>query len=266
MSEHLINTIIVDDESLSRQLLKKLLGNDASLNVLGEYCDGESAFAAIKALKPQLVLMDIHMPQLSGIETVERLLPLTHLPYVIFITAFDEHAIKAFELGALDYLVKPINKQRLIKAIERAKSAIAQDKFYALGQKMLTLGDNLRALEHNQSSPSHLQNMTVFKGEQIKRLPLPEIVWVEALNQYLKIHTLSNTYILSENLAQFSKKLDEQQFVRVHRSSIINLNHLCRVDKKGYGAYMLVMRCGAQIKLARSRTSLLERLLTRTAG
>lgn len=259
MSQTPITTIIVDDEPLSRKLIRKLIGNDNDIQLLGEYADGASAFAAINEYQPQLVMMDIQMPMMSGIQTVEKLLPLEHMPYVIFITAFDQHAIKAFELGAIDYLVKPINKERFAAALARAKTAIHRASFYELGQKLMALSGHLK-----QAAPAIQtieQSLTVYKGEQLKQLKLSEVVWIEALNQYLKLHTQTDAFILSENLAQFSKKLDEQQFVRVHRSSIINLKHLCRVSKKGYGSYNLTMSSGIEIKLARSRTDLLDQLL-----
>ncbi|TQV88345.1 LytR/AlgR family response regulator transcription factor [Aliikangiella coralliicola] len=261
MSKQSVSTIIVDDESLSRKLLRKLLSSDANVDLVGEYCDGETALNAILKQKPDLVLIDIQMPIMTGIETVRRLLPMERMPYVIFITAFDEHAIKAFELGAIDYLVKPINKDRFLKAMERAKSAIIQEQFYHLGQKMLELSDNLNAVRQPSSSVTKNKVVKVFKGEQLKQLEIKDIVWIEALNQYLKIHTMKNTYILSENLAQFSKKLNCEKFLRVHRSSIINLEHLRLVNKKGYGAYSLTLSNNVEVKLARSRTDLLECLL-----
>lgn len=259
MEQDKITTLVVDDEPLARDLLIRLIEKDPALELVGTSSDGGMALADISRLKPDLVFLDVQMPVLDGIGVVSRLLHRRHMPHIVFVTAFDQYAVKAFELNVLDYLLKPIEKERFYPTVERVKKSIIQKKIIGLAERMLGL---VSAYDTGAESQTHRSDsFLVNTGQKLVAVMPDDIIWVEAANQYVTLHTQAESYLMSENLATFSTKLDGEQFVRVHRSATINLSHLQSVARRGSGAHTLTLDGGHEVVLARGRASLLPHLL-----
>lgn len=253
-----ISTLIVDDEDLARSLVAALVRKDPELLSVGECSDGGAALQKIAEAKPDLVFLDIRMPVLNGLEVVERLLASDYLPYIIFVTAYDDYAIKAFELNVLDYLVKPIEKKRFHKAVRRAKEAIRKREMLDLTRRLVDLNQSVTASRDNDPGEGAL---LVRKGDRVVRLTMSDIAWVEAANQYVHIHTGEESYTLSESLSQFQRRIDDPRFVRTHRSALVNAAAIESVLKNRNGTHLLKLRTGHDVTVARSRSALLPGLL-----
>jgi two-component system LytT family response regulator len=257
-----IKTLIVDDEKLARDLLIELINKDNELALIGQCNDGQQALDCIRRLQPGLVFLDIQMPIMDGLAVVKNLQEMVEPPYIIFVTAFDQYAIQAFDYHVLDYVVKPIDKSRLYMSIKRAKVAIEQKSLAVMAQRMSDMVKTMekRTIESQtlSSAPHHL---VINTGYELVSIKPQEIIWVEAANQYVKIHMLNERHIMSENLSQFSQRLDMKGFLRVHRSALINLCHLKRVSKKSNGTHLLTLRGDIQVVLSRGKADLLPLLL-----
>jgi DNA-binding LytR/AlgR family response regulator len=254
-----ISTLVVDDEALARSLLATLVKRDAGLRLVGCCRDGAEALEQIATSEPDLVFLDIHMPVIDGLTVARRLATLEHVPYVIFVTAFDEHAIEAFELNALDYLVKPLQKARFNAAVERAKSAIRNRELLGLTERLLALGRD-RQPHSGEPTPTETE-LTVRCGDSLVQLTSADIIWIEAANQYVLIHTATNTYTVSETLAAYSKRVADARFFRVHRSALVNGTAVVDVAKRKNGTHRLRLRNGDTLTVARSRAALVPGIL-----
>ena len=258
-----IRCLVVDDEALARDLLCSLVERDPELSLAGICENGASALNSIEAEHPDLVLLDIQMPVMTGLEMVTKLLAdRGEIPYIVFVTAYDEYAIQAFELNVLDYLIKPIQKARFAETIHRAKEAIKNRNMLAITEKLVKLVEN-RNSDQIAPETSNQARITVRKGDEIRALATDDIIWVEAANQYIKIHCNNHSYIQAQSLTLFSAQIDHPNFIRVHRSSLINSMYLQRVVRKPDGSYRLVLQGDVELRLARNRRDLLPLLLER---
>jgi two-component system LytT family response regulator len=253
-----ISTLVVDDEELARELIKSLVRKDPDLLLAGECADGVSALRTITAEHPDLVFLDIRMPGIDGVAVAERLQDVDPQPYVIFTTAFDEYAIRAFELDVLDYLVKPISKPRFRESVRRAKSAIRSNEIVSLSERLIALN---RARARTATRSNGEVTIVVRKGDNVVELSSREIVWLEAANQYVHIHTTAGNYTVSESLGTYAKKLPDRGFVRIHRSAVVNCERILSIRRNRNGTHELELTSGDRLTLSRSRTSLLPVLL-----
>ena len=253
-----VSTLVVDDEELARNLVKAFIRRDPELLLAGECGDGAAALDAIKERCPDLVFLDVQMPVMNGIEVAERLAVLEHVPYVIFVTAYDEFAIKAFEVNALDYLVKPIEKQRFLASIERAKAAIRNREMLDLTRRLVQLG---RKPGEKPATASSREELMVRNGDDVHQLTTDDIVWIEAANQYVHIHTRSRRYTVSESLGQYAKRIRDPRFFRIHRSALANAAAVRRVTRRRNGTHSLELDNGETLVVARSRASLVPDIL-----
>jgi two-component system LytT family response regulator len=252
-----ISTLIVDDEELARNLLGTLVRRHPDLILTGECADGAAALETASSKHPDLVFLDIHMPVLNGMAVAEKLAAFDPAPYIIFVTAFDDYAIRAFELNALDYLVKPLEKERFRAAIERATTAIRNKEMLSLTERLLQLGRTNRG--HTLAENDH--ELMIRSGDSIVQLRTSDIVWIEAANQYVHIHTAARTFTASESLSQYSKRINDPWFFRIHRSAIVNGRAIAAVAKKRNGTHVLKLRTGHSLVVARSRASMIPSIL-----
>ncbi|RMF66412.1 MAG: DNA-binding response regulator [Calditrichaeota bacterium] len=223
-------TLLVDDEPLALQRLRRLLRPHAGvIEIVGEAGGGEEALRLIRELQPDLIFLDIQMPECNGFEVLERL---DDPPLIIFSTAYDEFALKAFETNAIDYLVKPVDPRRLARAVEKLQRLTSEQR--GLFQRQLQ--DLLRAV--SQSGKKRLQ---VKIGDRILLLESGEIYFFRAADKYVEAHTFDQTYLLNQSLNELEKTLPSDDFVRIHRSALINLNHLAEIIRD-YGQYKVRMR------------------------
>ena len=245
-----LRVIIVEDESPARDLIKAFLKSHENIELLTECSDGFSGVKAINENKPDLVFLDIQMPKLTGFEVLELL---DEMPEIIFTTAFDQYAIKAFELSAVDYLMKPFSKRRFDEAIDKVYSRLHQKRESA---------ENLQTLAKKvKEDTKEIERLFVKTGNKIDVVVVPDIIRIEALDDYVEIFTAEKKYVKKETMNFLEQSLPEKTFVRVHRSSIINVNHMKKMERYGKESYIVILKDGSKVNVSKSRTKELKQLL-----
>lgn len=239
-----MRTIIIDDEPLARSLLAELLEEEKDIQIIGECGDGFDGLKSVQELQPDLIFLDIQMPKITGFEMLELL---DTPPKVIFTTAYDEYALKAFDVNAVDYLLKPVNPQRLQKALDKARAGNDYDT-QQIRQKLPQL-------------PEQTQRIVVKVNGNIKILPLAEIFYLESADDYVKVHTGDKYYLKHQTMGRFETQLPPQQFVRIHRSYMANVQHIHKLDLYEKDQYCVVLRNDARLPVSRSGYSKLKEVL-----
>ena len=240
--------IIIDDETLARSIVKEYLQRHPQLELVAECRDGFEGLKAIQQYQPDLIFLDIQMPKINGFEMLELL---EQPPAVIFTTAFDEFAIKAFEAHAIDYLLKPFNQERFDKAIakwldQKNKPSDARTE------------DLLETASH---SPAQSSRIVVKNGSKIKIIPVHDIYYLEAADDYVKIHTQEGYFLKNKTMNHFENVLDRQQFVRSHRSYIVNVQQITRIDPYEKDNHIAILRTGAKVPVSRGGYGKLKAVL-----
>ena len=266
---NMIRTIIVDDEPLARKGIKTLLKKRAGIAVVGECKNGREAVQAINQLAPDLVFLDVQMPVFDGFDVLERI-NLSKAPVIIFVTAYDKYAIQAFEVNALDYLLKPFGDVRFFAALDRALKAIENEKIADLSRKMASLIDSHKKTEKDLSESRNLhdektipqskyRNRIMVKGAgKISFVDIDEIKWFEALEYYVRIHAGNSSYLIRESLKNLEKSLDPQQFIRIHRSAIVRFNEIKSITSHSTGNFRVLLNDGTKLPLSRKRKHFLD--------
>jgi len=239
-----VKAIIIDDEPLARSIVLEYLQSYPEITVLQECNDGFEGIKAIQQLHPDLIFLDIQMPKINGFEMLELV---EQPPAVIFTTAFDEYAIKAFESHAVDYLLKPFNKERFDKAIRKW---LDQRAATATQTPPPPISEEL--LETAAQSPSQQQRIVVKTGGKIKIIPLEDIHYLEAADDYVKIHTHQGAFLKNRTMSWFERSLDPTQFVRTHRSYILNVQQVTRIDPYEKDSHLCVLQSGAQVPVSKA--------------
>jgi len=239
-----IRTIIADDENLARKKLRLLLSSESGVNVIAECRDGRQTVAAVQAHQPDLLLLDIQMPDLDGFQVLEQLSP-AELPVVVFTTAYDHYAIRAFEAHALDYLLKPFNQERLHRALERVKVELLKTHEHSVKTRILDL------LGKTKSETPQLNRLVIRTAGRVVFLELDEVDWIEAAANYVKLHVGKESFLLREGIGHISAKLDPERFVRIHRSSIVNVRRIRELQPCDSGEYIAVLRDGKELSCSR---------------
>lgn len=241
--------LIIDDEPLARSIVKEYLKNHDEIEVLAECNDGFEGVKAIAMHQPDLVFLDIQMPKITGFEMLELV---DSPPDVIFTTAFDEYALKAFESHAVDYLLKPFTKDRFDKAIQNWKARVHEDETQRPVRDLL---------EETAKQPDEGGRVVVKEGSTIKIIPSTEIHYIEAYDDYVKIHTKDGFHLKKKTMNYFEKVLSPADFVRVHRSYIISLDQLTRFEPMERDTYLVFLRNGTQIPMSKSGHARLREIL-----
>jgi two-component system LytT family response regulator len=253
-----IKTLIVDDEPLARRNLRLLLENDPQIEVMGECRNGREAVRAIENSAPDLLFLDIQMPEMDGFDVLAQVGP-ERIQAIIFVTAFDQYALKAFEVHALDYLLKPFDDARFARALQQAKSQIEQHEISELTQKLLALLEERETdRQHRRGQKTYLTRLMIKLASRVVLLKVSEIDWIEADGNYAKLHVGRKSHLLREKMQDLEDQLDPRRFVRIHRSIIVNLNRIKEMHPHFNGDYILVLEDGTQLKLSRSRRENLE--------
>lgn len=233
-----MRTIIVEDEEPARELLKKYLADIKDVEVIGEYGDGFSGAVAINKDKPDLVLLDIQLPKLTGFEMLELL---DEFPQIVFTTAYDEFAIKAFEQNATDYLLKPFSRERLEKAVNKAKENLS-----AKIKTLKTTGEI--AEELTGSLP--LTRIVVRDSKGINVIPINEVIYFEAQDDYVMIYTSKGRHMKKQTLKNLEQRLNQDQFIRIHRSTIVNSLEIQKIEPYEKDSYMAVLKNNTRLKVS----------------
>jgi two-component system LytT family response regulator len=240
-----VSALIVDDEPVARAGLRHLLADVEWIECIGEAANGPAAVTAIDTLKPELVFLDIQMPGLLGTDVLRRV---QHQPFVVFTTAYAEHAVTAFELGALDYLLKPFGEERLRAALERMRAAIGEPRTAPLDR----FGE---AMSHTPMS-----RLFVRVGRSIVPIAVNDIAWFEAVGDYVVAHDRATQHVLHVALGQLQARLDPRKFVRIHRSRVVNLDHVAAFRREPEGRMIAQLIDGTTLLVSRARAQELRGL------
>ena len=245
-----LRTILIDDEQPARDVIKFYLKDFPEIDILGEFADGFSGLKAIQELKPDLVFLDVQMPKLTGLELLDLL---DQPPLIIFSTAYDQYAIKAFEMNAIDYLLKPYSKERFIQAVQKAMTLAGN------GIRLSAPVESLvKTLEEN---PEFLQRIAVKSRHKVSVVPIDDIVYLEAEGDYVMIYTRDAKHLKEKTMKYFETHLDPAQFIRIHRSFIVNAQFIDRIEYYDKENYAVLTKTGAKLRASTSGYKILKQAL-----
>lgn len=240
-----IRTLIVDDMKLARERLKQALSGDTEIKVIGECANGHEAVIAIAKENPDLVFLDVQMPKMNGFEVVETI-GAEKMPTVVFVTAYDEFALRAFEINALDYLLKPIDEERLAKTISRIKRQIKETGRGDIETRLLQL------LGKVENKPGYSRRIAVKTAQHTILVATEDIDWIGGAGNYLELHVGKDVYLIRERFHKLEQKLDPDQFVRIHRSTIVNIERIKMLHPMFNGDHIIVLQDGVKLNLSRT--------------
>jgi two-component system, LytTR family, response regulator len=267
-----IRALIVDDESLAREALLVMLNDDPDIEVLAQCRNGKEAVTAIREQAPDIVLLDIQMPEKDGFQVIEEV-GAREMPVTIFVTAYDKHALRAFEAHALDYLLKPFDHDRFNTALQRAKTFVRQQNLGELSESLFAVlqtmnlkageppaeMDNIKLAEVTPKVP--IDRVVIKSGGRIYFLKIEEIDWIEGAGDYLTLHSGTQTHLIRETMGNFHAKLDPQIFLRIHRSTIVNIERITEIRPLYKGEYVITLNSGISLKASRGYRRELQSLL-----
>jgi two-component system, LytTR family, response regulator len=249
-----LRALVVDDEALARRALLRLLKSEPDISVVGQCGDGEAAVEAIGRLRPDLVFLDVQMPEMDGFRVVETVGP-EQMPVTIFVTAFDRYALRAFDANAVDYLLKPFVPDRLARALTRARDRCTGRQDRDAAQRLFSL------LERTHFQTDYAQRLAVSVRGRIFFVAVAEIDWIEAEGNYARLHAARRVYDLRETLQALMEKLDPRDFVRIHRSTIVNVHRVREVQPWFQGSHVVLLESGEELRMSRYQREAVERLL-----
>jgi len=256
-----LKVLIVDDELLARQRLEDLLGQQDDVEIVGIVDNGRKAVEAIRQHRPDLVFLDIQMPGLTGVDVVQEVGP-EQMPVVIFVTAYDHYALKAFDLAALDYLLKPFDDERFEQAFERARQTIALRDGEKLRDRLSTfLQGQSGATQEAKPATNYLERIAVDMRGQVRVVPVQQIHFITASGAYAELHTKEDTFVIRERMQTLEERLDPEVFFRVHRSAIVRLDRIDALLYNAGGDYAVRLKDGKRLKVSRNRREELEQRL-----
>jgi two-component system LytT family response regulator len=250
-----ITGLIVDDEPLARKFIRRMLEKHPSVEIVGECGNGKEAVTSILELKPRLVFLDVQMPEMNGFTVLETL-GVTALPLIVFVTAYEHYAIRAFEIHALDYLLKPFDQTRFDIAMTRVEEKSADPEEVQTEQKQIA-----SLLESFAQKSPYLERLVVKSGGRIIFLKTAEVEWVQADDKYAHLHTGGKSHLVRQTLGALEAKLDPQKFVRIHRSAIVNIERIKELQPMFTGEHTVVLENGTKLTLSRSYKNKLFEIL-----
>ena len=262
-----LRTIVVDDEKLARRGLALRLATISQVDVIAECANGQEALEVIRAESPDLVFLDIQMPGMDGFDLVCEL-QADAMPLIVFVTAFDQYALDAFKIHAVDYVLKPIDEERLEEAVARAVARHAQQSLGSKEQLMAlvsgrnTAGGAGELVTEDTPSPNWPERLTIKDGNQFQFIRVADIQWIDAAGDYMCVHAAGKTHIMRTTMKQLEALLNPSIFLRVHRSTIVNSNVITGAQTLSNGEYLLTLEGGSQLKVSRSYRDKVKHLLT----
>ena len=269
-----LSTIIIDDEPLARKGLAVRLEEHNDVSIITTCSNGREAIEAIRAYEPDLIFLDIQMPGIDGFEVVKLLIEQQiPLPLIVFVTAFDQYALKAFDVSAHDYLMKPVDDDRLAKTLDKVRSTVANRSLEQHKDQLVKLVSDVTGSDY-QAIMTELEdndtlNLTQYSdvlaikdAGEVSRVPVKDILWIDAAGDYMCVHTEQHTHILRKTMKQLEEMLDPKQFVRSHRSTIVNKHFIDKFCSQLNGEYYLVMTNGKELKVSRSYKEKVKQAVT----
>ena len=252
----MIRTLIVDDEPVARRRIRRLLKTEEDISVVGESGDGRAAIEAIRTLEPDLVFLDVQMPEADGFAVLRAVGDA--MPAVVFVTAFDQYALGAFEVHALDYLLKPFNRNRFVDAVARARELLARARGRVADPKVFELIDDLQAAKR------HLTRFVVREAGRLLLVDAARVDWIEAADNYAVLHAGAATHLVRETMAGLATELDHERFVRIHRSTIVQIDRVRELLPAFHGDFIVLLRDGTRLNMSRGYRSAVEAVLGRS--
>jgi len=240
-----IGALIVDDEPLARQRVHRLLEGENDITILGECSDGVEAISQIRSRKPDIVFLDVQMPEVDGFDVLGALSQ-EDMPLVIFVTAYDQHAVRAFEVHAIDYLLKPFEDDRFLQSLQRAREAVQQGTIAASTQRLVEL------LNETRAERGGTKRIMVRTGGHISFLRTADIDWIEAQGDYVSLHCQGKRHLIRENIGDLEQRVQPEGFIRIHRSTIINITRIKELQPLFHGDYTVVLVDGSRLTMSRS--------------
>lgn len=261
MATKQIRTLVVDDEPLAREGLKLQIANDPDILLIGEAVNGQDAIIAIRKLKPDLVFLDVQMPEMDGFTVLRSLTP-EDIPVIVFVTAYDQYAVKAFEAHALDYLLKPIDAERFSAMLGRVKTHFATRDLTDFSKRLMAMmGTTTLSLDQGDSKEQYLRRFAIKTADRIYFVQTDDIDWIEAADYYVILHTGKKTHLIRETLTALEAKLDPKIFMRIHRSTIVNISRIKELKQHYQGEYVVILNDATNLRLSRSYRDSLSLLL-----
>ena len=252
-----LRALIVDDEALARTALVRLLKRERDVSLIGQCDDGESAVQTIRQAQPDIVFLDVQMPEMDGFQVVAAI-GAERMPVTIFVTAFDRYAIRAFDANAVDYLLKPFAPDRLARALARARER-------CLGKQDKEAAQRLFSLLDSRLQSDYAQRLAVATGGRIVFVPVADIDWIEAEGNYARLHVSRKAFDVRETLQALMEKLDPREFIRIHRSTIVNARRIREVQPWFQGSHIVVLQSGEELRMSRYQREAVDRLLGKRA-
>ena len=246
-----IRALLVDDEELARRGLRVRLDRAGDFEVIGECANGSEAIDAIRSLAPQLVFLDVQMPEVNGFEVIQGLDP-ARMPHIIFITAFDQYAVKAFEVSALDYLLKPIDDGRFAQALRRVREALATSRDETLATRLAASANAYQQAFAVPALRPGSDRLAIPTGDRVILVRIAEIDWVQASGNYVSLRVGRKAWLLRETIAAMDQRLAPHGFARIHRSTLVNAERVAELRALANGEFAVILRDGTELKLSRS--------------
>lgn len=253
------HALIVDDEPLARKGVRQLVEPLDDVTVLEEAADGAEAVDLIREHEPDLVFLDVQMPEMTGLEVV-REVGVEDMPLTIFVTAYDEYAIDAFDAHALDYLLKPIDKDRFEEALDRARTRLQRAEADALSEQLRGLLKGYEGTETKRTG-ERIDRFTVRSRNRIYFVDAEDVQWIESEGDYVALHDGEDVHLVRKTMKELERRLDSEQFRRVHRSYIVNMDYVEELRPLDHGTYQLIMAAGTPLKSSRGYSENVERLI-----
>ncbi|MEM9488623.1 MAG: LytTR family DNA-binding domain-containing protein [Myxococcota bacterium] len=254
MNEKAIRTIIVDDEPLAREGIRLLLNGDPEIELVGEAGNGVEAVEVIRKLRPDLAFLDIQMPTMNGFDVLAHL-ERSELPAVVFVTAYDHYALRAFEVHALDYLLKPYDDDRFFEALKKAKHQLRMVEVSALSERLLDL------LASYEPPKKQVSRLAIKSSGRVVFLNVDDIDWIEAADYYVQLHVGDKTYLHRQSMTSLEKQLDPEHFLRIHRSAIVHRDRIRELRHQGRRDLIAVLDNGVELRVARSHRDKVQALV-----
>jgi two-component system LytT family response regulator len=249
-----IRVCIIDDEPIACRRIERLLKDDPEIEIIKVCNDGEDAVETIKTLLPDLIFLDIQMPEMDGFEVLQSLNE-QNMPRVIFVTAYDRYAIQAFEVHALDYLLKPFDKKRFDEALKRGKAQVFQDQESSSSRELVAL------LKGLQTHPHYLERLIIKNKGRVSFLKTDEIDWIEAQGKYVMIHAGQDSHLIRDAMNNLETELDPKKFVRIHKSAIVNIDQIKELQPLLHGDFRVILRDSTELTISRRYREKVDELL-----